>query len=89
MATRVAYVQQEEIFYSMMTVRETLELIATLRLPKRLTAAERAAVVDSAIARLGLDKCQHTAVRPTASDSLFCSLSPRGSLEGASLVPRL
>jgi ABC-type branched-subunit amino acid transport system ATPase component len=46
-ATRVAYVQQDEIFYSQMTVRETLELTATLRLPKRLSAQERTAVVST------------------------------------------
>jgi len=52
-ATRVAYVQQEEIFYSQMTVRETLELTATLRLPKRLSAEERTAVVSRG--NLGFD----------------------------------
>jgi ABC-type multidrug transport system ATPase subunit len=34
-------VQQQDVFYSQMTVRETIELAATLRLPNTVTAKDR------------------------------------------------
>ncbi|MEW5320304.1 MAG: hypothetical protein WDW38_011386 [Sanguina aurantia] len=53
-----AYVQQEDIFYSQLTVREILTLAAELRLPADMTPAARTAYVDRLISVLGLAQCQ-------------------------------
>jgi len=60
--TRQAYVRQEDIFYSQMTVRETLMFSARLRLPRDVPIAEKAARVDSLIQKLGLIKVADTLV---------------------------
>ena len=62
-AYRVAYVQQQDVFYSQLTVRETLHTAAELRMPRGShSPAERAAAVDDALRRLGLAKCADTRV---------------------------
>ena len=63
-AYRVAYVQQQDVFYSQLTVRETLQTAAELRARAResRSPAERAAAVDDALRRLGLTKCADTRV---------------------------
>ena len=62
-AYRVAYVQQQDVFYSQLTVRETLQTAAELRAPRESRSpAERAAAVDDALRRLGLTKCADTRV---------------------------
>eukprot|EP00850_Spirogloea_muscicola_P011306 SM000069S20743 [mRNA] locus=s69:581477:585310:- [translate_table: standard] len=51
---RQAYVRQEDIFYSQLTVRETLVMAAKLQLPESMPEAAKDAYVDSLLQRLGL-----------------------------------
>jgi ABC-type multidrug transport system ATPase subunit len=51
---RVAYVRQEDLFFSQLTVRETLSLAAELQLPSSLRSEERVKYVDDILQRLGL-----------------------------------
>ena len=53
---RVGYVQQQDLFYSQLTVQETLEMVATLRLPGHLSAEQRAAAIDEVVQQLDLTK---------------------------------
>ncbi|KAJ3370057.1 hypothetical protein HDU91_006612 [Kappamyces sp. JEL0680] len=48
------YVDQEDIHLACLTVRETLEFSASLRLPESVTAAQKAARVDEVLRQLGL-----------------------------------
>jgi ABC-type multidrug transport system ATPase subunit len=59
-ACRPGYVPQEDLFFSQLTVAETLALAAEMRLAA--PPAERAAAVAGAIRRLGLAKCADTRV---------------------------
>lgn len=51
---RIGYVRQEDLFYSQMTVRETLEMTAALRLPAATTPEQRAEAVDDVLQRMDL-----------------------------------
>ena len=53
-AFRLAYVRQEDLFFSQLTVRETLSLAAELQLPKTWKAEARERYVDELLYRLGL-----------------------------------
>ncbi len=66
---RLAYLQQEDIFYAQMTVRETLLFAARLRLPKDVPLAEKEALVEKLIRKLSLVK---------AADTIVGSSSKRG-----------
>ena len=55
-----SYVQQDDVLFSLQTVRETLLNAAKLRLPKHVTLKEKNDRVDSIIAELGLSKAEHT-----------------------------
>lgn len=59
---RKAFVQQEDLFFSMLTVRETLELAAQLRLPASMGAEDRAAAVAHSLQALGLVNVADTRV---------------------------
>jgi ABC-type multidrug transport system ATPase subunit len=59
---RSGFVAQEDLFFSQLTVRETLEMAAELRATSSTTPEERAAAVDAVIRRLGLAKCADTPV---------------------------
>jgi ABC-type multidrug transport system ATPase subunit len=59
---RSGFVAQEDLFYSQLTVRETLGMAAELRMPAAVPAADRQASVEAVIRRLGLAKCADTAV---------------------------
>jgi ABC-type multidrug transport system ATPase subunit len=59
---RQGYVQQEDIFYSQLTVRETLTMAAHLRLPKTMSDSKRDKYVEDLISRLGLVKSADTIV---------------------------
>lgn len=59
---RVGYVQQHDMFYSQMTVLETLDMVAALRLPQQLAPAARDAAVAEVVQKLDLGKVLHTVV---------------------------
>ena len=54
--------EQDDLLFHTLTVTETLELAAQLRLPRKLTNAERMDRVNQVIAELGLRKCAHTRI---------------------------
>jgi len=57
-----AYVRQEDIFYTQMTVRETLLFHAKLRLPRSMSKQEKEAKVEAILGALSLSKCADTLV---------------------------
>ena len=59
---RLAYVQQEDIFYTQMTVRETLMFAAKLRLPASVPLAEKEGRVEELLDKLSLRKAADTIV---------------------------
>jgi len=65
MKRKTAFVMQNDVFYSDLTVRETLTLTAYLRLPSQLTRAEKRQKVDDMLHSLGLTKAADTIVGAT------------------------
>lgn len=61
-----AYVMQEDILIPTLTVRETLQYAAELRLPPPMTAAERRDAVEDVILELGLKECADTRIGNSA-----------------------
>lgn len=61
-SVRHAYVMQQDVLLPALTVRETLQYSADLRLPAGTTAADRARVVDEVILELGLKECAGTRI---------------------------
>ena len=59
---RSAYVMQQDVLLPTLTVRETLQYSADLRLPPPTTADERHAVVEEVILELGLKECANTRI---------------------------
>lgn len=57
-----AYVQQEDLFLSSLTVKEHLSYQASLRLGHSVSEQEKEERVDSLIAALGLKKCQRSLI---------------------------
>ncbi|CAM9357176.1 unnamed protein product [Scytosiphon promiscuus] len=57
-----AYVKQEDVFYSQLSVRETLLMAARLRLPRSMSLHEKTEMVDELINKLGLSKVADTIV---------------------------
>lgn len=51
---RIAYVRQEDLFFSQLTVRETLSLAAELQLPEISSSEARLEYVSSLLFKLGL-----------------------------------
>uniref|UniRef100_A0A0G4I3J0 AAA+ ATPase domain-containing protein n=1 Tax=Chromera velia CCMP2878 TaxID=1169474 RepID=A0A0G4I3J0_9ALVE len=62
-----AYVQQEDIFFGNLTVREHLWFAARLRLPPSIPLEEKSKLVDSLIERLGLSKCKDSVIGSIAT----------------------
>eukprot|EP00252_Welwitschia_mirabilis_P025448 TRINITY_DN793_c0_g1_i1.p1 TRINITY_DN793_c0_g1~~TRINITY_DN793_c0_g1_i1.p1 ORF type:complete len:686 (-),score=108.11 TRINITY_DN793_c0_g1_i1:381-2438(-) len=62
MTPKIAYVRQEDIFFSQLTVRETLSFAAELQLPKLSNPKRREKYVDGLLLRLGLVSCADTIV---------------------------
>jgi ABC-type multidrug transport system ATPase subunit len=56
---QIGYVMQDDVFFSNLTVRQTLEFTAAIRLSDSLTKQQVCDRVDQVVARLRLDKCQH------------------------------
>lgn len=63
---RSAYVMQEDVLIPTLTVRETLQYSADLRLPPPTTQVERHAIVEQVILELGLKECANTRIGTTA-----------------------
>lgn len=63
---RSAYVMQQDILVPTLTVRETLNYSADLRLPPPTTREERREVVERVILQLGLKECADTRIGTTA-----------------------
>jgi ABC-type multidrug transport system ATPase subunit len=59
---RSAYVMQQDVLLPTLTVRETLQYSADLRLPPPTTSEERKKVVEEVILELGLKECAHTRI---------------------------
>eukprot|EP00820_Chromera_velia_P001770 Cvel_15456.t1-p1 / transcript=Cvel_15456.t1 / gene=Cvel_15456 / organism=Chromera_velia_CCMP2878 / gene_product=ABC transporter G family member 7, putative / transcript_product=ABC transporter G family member 7, putative / location=Cvel_scaffold1144:52584-54181(+) / protein_length=368 / sequence_SO=supercontig / SO=protein_coding / is_pseudo=false len=59
------FVQQDDLFFPLLTVRETLRLVAELKLPSDMTPEEKHAQVDVVLRRLSLEKCADTWVGDT------------------------
>ncbi|KAM0584425.1 hypothetical protein ACHAP6_007350 [Verticillium nonalfalfae] len=59
---RHAYVMQQDILLPTLTVRETLQYSADLRLPPPTTAEERTRIVEEVILELGLKECADTRI---------------------------
>lgn len=58
----IGYIMQDDVFFSKLTVRETLEFTANIRLSSEIGKAEKKRRVDEVIQRLLLTKCQHTRI---------------------------
>ncbi|KAI0567521.1 ABC-2 type transporter [Gracilaria domingensis] len=58
----VAYVTQEDLFFSQLTVRETLDIAAALRLPGNMPQDQKREFVDALIRKLGLVSTVNTRV---------------------------
>jgi ABC-type multidrug transport system ATPase subunit len=61
-SVRSAYVMQEDILIPTLTVRETLQYSADLRLPPPTTQEERYQTVEQVIMELGLKECAETRI---------------------------
>lgn len=59
-ATFTGYVQQDDILFQTMTVRECLEFAAKLKL--KMSYEEKIKTVDNLIQDLGIEKCQNTKI---------------------------
>lgn len=59
---RSAYVMQQDVLIPTLTVRETLQYAADLRLPPPTTEHERKIVVEQVILELGLKECADTRI---------------------------
>lgn len=59
---KFAYVRQEDLFFSQLTVRETLSLAAELQLPQITSGEARAEYVNSLLFKLGLVSCADSVV---------------------------
>lgn len=65
-SVRSAYVMQEDVLVPTLTVRETLQYSADLRLPPPTTQKERRDIVEQVILELGLKECANTRIGTTA-----------------------
>jgi len=61
-SVRSAYVMQQDVLLPTLTVRETLQYSADLRLPPPTTAEERRRIVEEVILELGLKQCADTRI---------------------------
>ncbi|XP_010916334.1 ABC transporter G family member 7 [Elaeis guineensis] len=59
---KIAYVRQEDLFFSQLTVRETLSLATELQLPESLSAERKDKYVSQLLFRLGLVNCADSIV---------------------------
>eukprot|EP01087_Luapelamoeba_hula_P022636 TRINITY_DN8165_c0_g1_i1.p1 TRINITY_DN8165_c0_g1~~TRINITY_DN8165_c0_g1_i1.p1 ORF type:complete len:719 (-),score=140.48 TRINITY_DN8165_c0_g1_i1:90-2246(-) len=59
---RMAYVLQDDVFFTQITVRDTLNYTAQLRLPRKLGSKEKASRVNEVLSELGLHRCAGTII---------------------------
>ncbi|KAL1343710.1 hypothetical protein HN51_030054 [Arachis hypogaea] len=59
---KIGFVSQDDVLYPHLTVQETLNYAAMLRLPKTLTKEEKLQHADAIIAELGLTRCRNSPV---------------------------
>lgn len=57
---KICYVLQEEVFFSGLTLRETIEYTALLRLPEKMPYDEKIKLVDRILDILELKSCENT-----------------------------
>ncbi|XP_047128931.1 uncharacterized protein LOC105849169 isoform X1 [Hydra vulgaris] len=57
---KIGYVTQEDIFFSNLTIRQSLEFVGKIRLPDSMKWDEKLTIVDKVIDDLGLRKCENT-----------------------------
>lgn len=62
MRRTIAYVLQEDTFYTQLTVLEQLTFTSRLRLPDTLSNEERQAAVDNVVKTLRIQKCLNTKI---------------------------
>lgn len=62
MRKQIAYVLQEDIFYTQLTVRQQLTITSHLRLPESVSDEDKAAAVDHVIKTLRIKKCENTQI---------------------------
>ncbi|KAF9889185.1 hypothetical protein FE257_007674 [Aspergillus nanangensis] len=65
-SVRSAYIMQEDVLIPTLTVRETLQYSADLRLPPPTTQEERHRIVEQVILELGLKECADTRIGTNA-----------------------
>jgi ABC-type multidrug transport system ATPase subunit len=85
-----AFIPQTDEFFSMLTVRETLELAAKMRLPPTMPMEEKDAFISHLISSLSLTDCQDTRIGNSKSRGISGGEKKRLSL-GCELIssPRL
>jgi ABC-type multidrug transport system ATPase subunit len=59
---RIGYCTQDDIFFTKLTVRETLDFTAAIRMEGRLSKAQRQQRVDEIVLKLRLSKCLDTRI---------------------------
>lgn len=59
---KICYVLQQDIFFTGLTLRETLQYTAMLRLPEKLPYSEKMRWVDHIMEILELTSCQYTKI---------------------------
>lgn len=57
-----AYVEQDDLLFSMLTVRETIQFAANMRLPRTMTQEEKNNRVELVLAELALKNCAETRI---------------------------
>lgn len=58
----IGYVMQDDVFFSQLTVRETLEFTANIRIPSSVSLQSKKNKVEEVLNRLRLLHCQHTRI---------------------------
>lgn len=59
---KICYVLQEEVFFTGLTLRETVMYTALLRLPEKMSKKEKIKLVDRILETLELSFCQQTKI---------------------------
>ncbi|CAH9085742.1 unnamed protein product [Cuscuta epithymum] len=62
MKRKIGFVSQDDVLYPHLTVKETLTYAALLRLPKKLSKAEKTEQAELVIRELGLTRCRNSMI---------------------------